>query len=97
MPDKPKQSREAPAPAPDKLTSDKAQRFFEGAASRTGEEGIFLQPTGAHTTDPFASKPSQPEASSPSPSSSQKPSEAPPAAESAPTPSNSGEGSPKSD
>jgi len=39
---------ESPASSP-----EEAGRAFEGKASRTGDQGVFLQPVGSHDSNPF--------------------------------------------
>ena len=93
MPEEEKSSGKESEPRPEKQASEQDQRFFEGKASRAGEEGVFLQPTGSHDTDPFVNPPSQPEASNPSPSSAAEPGEASPANEAPAAPTSAGDGS----
>ena len=41
-------SAESPASSPEGAT-----KAFEGKASRTGDQGVFLQPVGSHDSNPF--------------------------------------------
>ncbi len=77
MPDEEKSSNDGSEQESEKQTPERKSRFFKGKASRTGEEGVFLQPTGSPETDPFVDPPTQPEASDQSES---------PGSESGPTP-----------
>lgn len=74
MADEKKSSGEGSKEGSKEGSGDRESRFFEGKASRTGEEGIFLQPTGSHDSDPFIEPATQPEASNPAQSAESEPS-----------------------